>query len=590
MVSKHVRPAYWAMLLFSITAGLYYRSLSEVFGVLTIDDGTLMQHLANHRMQFNEVFHSAWQKKYYRPLVDFSYLVDQRLWGSDPSGFRTTNVLIHALNVVFFYFMARMLLKFKNGRNEISLFAAILFGVHPVAVESASWISGRSDSLATLWSLIALLLYFLAKDRHRLYIIPAFLFCIPAILSKEVAIAVPLLVGMFEIFYCESFGYERSKYSIAGIAFILFSIPLFILFRNIVISGEDMGIGLILGGITEGNLISVVSTGLASIGFYVKKFIFPFPLNMMIFEINLNLYAILGVIIILCLTYLINIDEAKNYCFLFIWALIGIAPAVLISFTNIAWTPWAERYLYFSLVPLSLVCGLLFAKLYNSKWSITSKVLLFVIICLFMLSSYNRSLEMNSNELIWKDSYIKSPTFIGAAVGYAGTLAGNNKPEEAEVVLNKAIKLEGAKHFLFHRLGHISCEKGDLDEAERFYRKALLEARKDKLLVTVGAAVRRDILISLSDINLKRAGTAADKDEKEAYYLAGIKGLIEAYNEKKLNILNYRIAKVYIVMGKDNKAAEFLKKFIRSGQNKLYQGAAKRMLEKINLKGALPAR
>ena len=75
---------------------------------------------------------------------------------------------------------------------------------------------------------------------------------------------------------------------------------------------------------------------------------------------------------------------------------------------------------------------------------------------------------------------------------------------------------------------------------------------------------------------------AAEKNEKETYYLAGIEGLVEAYNEKTLNILNYRIAKIYLAIGDIRRASYYLEKFIKTGHNEIYQDAAKRMLANIN--------
>ena len=584
------------MLLFSITVSLYYGSLLEVFfnqSVLTIDDSTLMRHLSNHKMQFYEIFNSGWQKKYFRPFIDFSYLVDQRLWGDNAFGFRTTNVLVHSLNVVLLYFMARMLLKFKNGGDEASFLAAILFAVHPIAVESVSWISGRSDSMATFWSLLAILFYLLAKARHSLYLVPSSLFAFLAILSKEVAIAVPLVIGLFEFFYCQSFGYRRSRYAFTGFLLFIIAIPLYMLFRTIVISGGDMGVGLIKNELVSGKIVSVLGLSLASLGFYIKKFIYPFPLNMMIFEVNTALYAAFGIIIILSLAFFTFVRKARSYCFLFFWAAFGIGPAALISFTDVAWTPWAERYLYFSLVPLSILSSTAFVTFYNRsqrRWRRGLPLLFAAIILLFMQSSYGRSIKMNSNELIWEDSYRKSPSFIGAAVGHAASLAANEKLEEAEAILNEAKKLEGPKHLVYVQLGRISQKKGNLNEAERFFRKALFEARKDKRLVTVGPNFRRDILISIAGLDLKRAEMTADENEKKAYYLVGIEGLIEAYNEKALSILHYKIAKIYLALGEKERAVQFLKKFIDTGQHEIYQKAAKRMLRRMNEEDALPAR
>src|SRR3972149_5940391 len=46
-----------------------------------------------------------------RPIVNFSYAIDRALWGAAPIGFHVTNTLLHMLNVVLLFLLARRLVE-----------------------------------------------------------------------------------------------------------------------------------------------------------------------------------------------------------------------------------------------------------------------------------------------------------------------------------------------------------------------------------------------------------------------------------------------------------------------------------------------
>jgi tetratricopeptide (TPR) repeat protein len=88
-----------------------------------------------------------------RPIVNFSYAVDRALWGTQPLGFHVTNVLLHMLNVVLLFQLAR-----RFGKDELAAFgAAGLFAVHPMMTEAVGYISGRSEVLCATFFMLALL-------------------------------------------------------------------------------------------------------------------------------------------------------------------------------------------------------------------------------------------------------------------------------------------------------------------------------------------------------------------------------------------------------------------------------------------------
>jgi len=88
-----------------------------------------------------------------RPIVNLSYAIDRATWGAAPLGFHVTNVLLHILNVILLFQLAR-----QFGKGELAAFAgAGLFAVHPMMTEAVGYISGRSEVLCATFFLLALM-------------------------------------------------------------------------------------------------------------------------------------------------------------------------------------------------------------------------------------------------------------------------------------------------------------------------------------------------------------------------------------------------------------------------------------------------
>ena len=79
--------------------------------------------------------------------------IDHALWGGQPLGFHVTNVLLHMLNVILLFGLARRL----SEDRLVAFAAASLFAVHPMMTEAVGYISGRSEVLCATCVLLALL-------------------------------------------------------------------------------------------------------------------------------------------------------------------------------------------------------------------------------------------------------------------------------------------------------------------------------------------------------------------------------------------------------------------------------------------------
>src|SRR6266571_3392951 len=156
----------------------------------------------------------------YHPLTVLSYAVEYKFFQLDPKIYHITNLLLHVLNTTFVFWLIRLL----TGRLETAAITAVLFGIHPLHVESVAWISERKDVLFSLFYLGSLISYVLSltkvQDRVR-YLIMSLVLFILSLLSKGVAVTLPLVLLLIDYYFKRTF---TKKIFIEKIPFFLLSI------------------------------------------------------------------------------------------------------------------------------------------------------------------------------------------------------------------------------------------------------------------------------------------------------------------------------------------------------------------------------
>ncbi len=146
----------------------------------------------------------------WHPLTMISHAADYAIWGLRPLGHHLTSILLHGFNAALVVLLALRLLQARPGGRALSrramlaagLMAGLLFGLHPLHVESVAWVSERKDLLAALFYLLGVLSYLryaghaataITPWTDRRYLITLLCFFL-ALLSKPMALSFPFVL------------------------------------------------------------------------------------------------------------------------------------------------------------------------------------------------------------------------------------------------------------------------------------------------------------------------------------------------------------------------------------------------------------
>ncbi|HZV71972.1 MAG TPA: tetratricopeptide repeat protein [Saprospiraceae bacterium] len=339
----------------------------------------------------------------YHPLTILSLALNYQVAELTPWTYHLTSIFLHVINTFLVFWF---IFKLSAGNKWVSAGVALLFGMHPMHVESVVWISERKDLLYTLFYLLAMIVYlqYLQRQKIKDLIVVTLLGGI-SLLCKPAAIVLPLSLLLLDYFY-------KRKWSWA---WVVEKLPLFIMagvmaYVTVHIQSARAIESLEYRGIAQ--RISFAGFGLI---WYLLKIIVPYPLSALHpfpKEVS-GLYYLATVASVAGVGYLLYKIKNRNLVFGFGFYIVNLL--LVLQVVSIGNAVVAERYTYVPYISIFFMLGMWIYKGVQTKWPQYRTVILGVcgawLIALAAITVM-RIPEWKTSESLWVDvlkHYPESP-------------------------------------------------------------------------------------------------------------------------------------------------------------------------------------
>ena len=366
----------------------------------------------------------------WHPLTLLSHSIDYALWGLNPIGHHLMNIIFHSINTFLLFILIVYLLtnvrlakssfsetnyKTATGNIIAASVTALLFGIHPIHVESVAWVSERKDVLSTFFVLLSLIfyskyaLYQEIKRKSWYYILSLSLFVL-ALMSKPMAVTVPLMLVILDIFPFQRFSSKNSlganiKLVMEKLPFILFSL----ISTALTIIAQHSGHAI--ASLKTYPLFFRIATAISGLTFYLEKILlpiglspfYPLPTNDSFFSLK---YILAAVLVVSITIFCVWAWKGGSKIYAAVWAYYVITLLPVIGIIQLGEQAAADRYSYMpGIGPFFLIgLGISYAwgKNYSSKRLsfFCKKIILFMLILIFLTLSI---LTVKQTK-IWTDS------------------------------------------------------------------------------------------------------------------------------------------------------------------------------------------
>src|SRR6186997_103125 len=327
----------------------------------------------------------------YHPITIASLAANYAMTGLDASSYLILNLLLHLINTGLVFYFTWLI---SGKKLWVAAFSAVVFGIHPMHVESVAWVSERKDLLYTLFFLLSLIQYwyFLAnkKSRNLFY---CFIFFALSILSKPAAIILPFILILLDYWYGRKF---TTKVIVEKIPFILVSFVFAII--TVKLQSKTAIAGLDFYPLWARFFFATYTSMM-----YIVRFFVPYPLSAFHpfpMTKSLGWPIMLSPLFMLALLAVIWFKR-KNKLLVFSFFFFVINLALVLQIVSIGGTLLAERYTYVPYIGMAFFIGMLLDK-YSARnnrsliWGIAGAVVL-----VFGIMTFQRTKVWKDSDTLW---------------------------------------------------------------------------------------------------------------------------------------------------------------------------------------------
>ena len=449
----------------------------------------------------------------WHPLTMVSYAVDYAIWGANPLGYHLANIILHSLNAFIVVVLSIRLIEaweetgassFGSGRTQggkgkliAGGAAGLLFGLHPLHVESVAWASERKDVLCGLFFLLSILWYLkyalrlrekneaaLGKNPRfftRQYLFSLGLFSL-ALMSKPMAVSLPLVLLVLDWFpFARIFSFKSFKTAFTE------KLPF------IALSAGSSALTLIAqkkgGAITSFGRLPFPGRALVaakSLILYLWKMVFPlhlvpyypYPKNPSL----LSPSYFLPIVLVIAITVFCLFKAKKQGFWLACWGYFIITLLPVIGIVQAGGQSMADRYAYLPSLGPFLALGIAAAWAWRKAGSLKQgRTLKAAGLSAALLAALSMSYLTFAKIGIWQNNIVfwnyvikkESRKIPFAYISRGLALAGTGDANGAIADYNRSIALDPNNSMAYYNLGVVISGLGNPYLAIADYEKAI---------------------------------------------------------------------------------------------------------------------
>ena len=422
----------WLLALAVVTAICFFPMLKN--GFTNWDDE---YYVVNNAMLRGPDWHAIFTQPVaanYHPLTMISLALNYQLTGLDPSSYLLVNYLFHLIDTLLVFYFIWLI---SGKKAPVAFLSALIFGIHPMHVESVAWVSERKDVLYTFFFLLALIQYwkYLQTTKKWNYGLCILLFIL-SLLSKPAAIIFPLVLFLLDYWKGRAI---NVKSSLEKIPFFLLAILFAVITLNIQSSTAVSGLNVF-------PLWTRFFFACYGVMIYFFRFFIPYPLSAFHpfpSADHLGWPVLISPVFVLALLAFLWYQR-KNKMIIFGFSFFVVNLLLVLQIISVGLTIVSERYTYVPYIGLAFIAGMLLSRYKGTFAKQVSWIIPALVALIFGFITFKYIGAWKNSNTLWSNVISYYPNSIYARTNRANYTIQSAQMEKDSVkktaLLNQALE------------------------------------------------------------------------------------------------------------------------------------------------------
>lgn len=401
----------------------------------------------------------------YTPLTLVSFALEYSVVGLEPFLYHLDNLLLHLFNIILVFLIIGRL-----SNIRVAFLVALLFGIHPMHVESVAWVTERKDTLFALFFLLAIYSYQLLQDKSRAETVfkdpfywLSILWFILSMFSKPQAVCLPVVLLLIDWYRWHKFNLKLILEKLPFFAIALF-FGLLAVDQMMPSAGNH--------GLWDRLVLSSYATVL-----YIQKLFIPWPVSAHYpFPVEENGWYSIGVYLsmvgLALLTFFIFWKRKQYRVLFFGFFFFLVTLGLTLHFIKVNSAIIYDRFTYVSYIGLFFPMALLLERWFERSKAVVGIPCLAIIAALGFIS-HQRTKDWTDSLTLWESAIKAYPESHMAYGMRANYYLGQNLKRQA--LLDYITCAEKKPDFpeCQNNAGLLLMQKGDYTQAIPYFNRTL---------------------------------------------------------------------------------------------------------------------